>query len=324
MKKFRIFALALILSAFLVSLGAASWAQTYPTKPIRVIVPFSAGGSNDLIGRTLIKPLSKELKGSMVVENIPGGTTKMGVMEVLKAEPDGHTLLFASHGALMGYFYSGTYDFKVWEKLTLIAQSGEMPYGCFEVLATSPFKTWHDLAKFAKENPGKLTCGGPGAGGVMGMVAIEVAKAAGIDVKYVPFAGAGPSGTALLGGHVDYRVCLPPEAIPNVRAGKTRVLGLSYGKRIPELPDTPTFKELGLFEEIPTLSYDFWGPPNLPARIVDLLTKAIEKAVKDPEYLQYCQRIAYQPVFKNAQQLKEDIKFFEEKVGPKLAALYKK
>jgi len=304
-----------------IHLGAA---QNFPTKPIRVIVPFSAGGSNDLIGRTLIKPLAKELKGSLVVENIPGGTTKLGVLEVMKAEPDGHTLLFASHGALMGYFYSGTYDFKAYEKLVIIGQSGEMPYGCFEVLASSPFKTWQELAQYAKANPGKLTCGGPGAGGVMGMVAIEVAKAAAIDVKYVPFAGAGPSGTALLGGHVDYRVCLPPEAIPNVRAGKTRVLGLSFGKRLPELPDVPTFKELGLFEEIPTLSYDFWGPPNLPPNIVNILSKAIEKAVKDPEYLQYCQRIAYQPIFKDASQLKEDIKFFEEKVGPRLAALYKK
>ncbi len=324
MKARRLFWMSLVGILWVWACSPEAFAQNYPTKPIRVIVPFSAGGSNDLIGRTLIKPLAKELKGSIVVENIPGGTTKMGVLEVMKADPDGHTLLFASHGALMGYFFSGTYDFKVWEKLIIIGQSGEMPYGCFEVLASSPFKTWQDLAKYAKENPGKLTCGGPGAGGVMGMVAIEVAKAAKIDVKYVPFAGAGPSGTALLGGHVDYRVCLPPEAIPNVRAGKTRVLGLSFGKRLPELPDVPTFKELGLFEEIPTLSYDFWGPPNLPSHIVDILSKAIEKAVKDPEYLQYCQRIAYQPIFKDAKQLKEDIRFFEEKVGPKLAALYKK
>lgn len=324
MKIFRSLGVLFFLTAFLLVWGGHAFAQAYPTKPIRVIVPFSAGGSNDLIGRTLLKPLSKELKASMVVENIPGGTTKLGVLEVTKAEPDGHTLLFASHGALMGYFYSGTYDYKAYEKLVIIAQSGEMPYGCFETLASSPFKTWGDLVKYAKENPGKLTCGGPGAGGVMGMVAIEGAKAAGIDVKYVPFAGAGPSGTALLGGHVDYRVCLPPEAIPNFKAGKTRVLALAYGNRIPELPDTPIFKELGLQEETPPLSYDFWGPPGLSPKIVAIVSQAVKKAMKDPEYLQYCQRIAYQPVFKDAKQLKEDIKFFEEKVGPKLAALYKK
>ena len=316
--------LVLLSLVFLLGFMGTGVAQNFPTKPIRVIVPFAAGGSNDLIGRTLAKPLGKELKGTMVVENIPAGTTKLATLEVMKAEPDGHTLLFASHGALMGYFYSGTYDFRVWEKLTIIAQSGDMPYGFFEVRIDSPFKTWADLVSFAKKNPGKLTCGGPGAGGVMNLNVIEAAKAAGIEVKYVPFAGAGPSGIALLGGHVDFRVCLPPEAYLNIKAGKTRGLAVSYGKRLPEMPDVPTFKELGLMEVIPPLSYDYWGPPNLPPNLVDQISKAVEKAVKDPEYLDFCKRIVYQSVFKDAQQVKEDIKFFEEKVGPKLKAAFPK
>jgi tripartite-type tricarboxylate transporter receptor subunit TctC len=314
----------LVIGIFFLGLPLDGFAQNYPTRPIRVIVPFSAGGSNDLIARTLQKPLGRELKGTIVVENIPAGTTKLGTLEVMKAEPDGHTLLFASHGALMGYFYSGTYDFRVWEKLTIIAQSGDMPYGFFEVRIDSPFKTWADLVSFAKKNPGKLTCGGPGAGGVMNLNVIEAAKAAGIEVKYVPFAGAGPSGIALLGGHVDFRVCLPPEGYLNVKAGKTRGLAVSYGKRLPEMPDVPTFKELGLMEVIPPLSYDYWGPPNLPANLVTQISKAVEKAVKDPEYLEFCRRIVYQPVFKDAAALKEDIKFFEEKVGPKLEAAFPK
>jgi tripartite-type tricarboxylate transporter receptor subunit TctC len=323
MKKGRIFWVFFII-IFALGLPFYGFAQTYPAKPIRVIVPFSAGGSNDLIARALQKPLGKELKGTIVVENIPAGTTKLGTLEVMKAEPDGHTLLFASHGALMGYFYSGTYDFRVWEKLVIIAQSGDMPYGFFEVRADSPFKTWGELVSFAKKNPGKLTCGGPGAGGVMNLNVIEAAKAAGIEVKYVPFAGGGPSGTALLGGHVDFRVCLPPEAYPNVKAGKTRGLAISYGQRLPEMPEVPTFKELGLMEVIPPLSYDYWGPPNLPAALVTQISRAVEKAVKDPDYLEFCKRIVYQPVFKDAAMLKEDIKYFEEKVGPKLEAAFPK
>ncbi len=316
--------LGLFSFVFLLAYAGDGLAQSFPTKPIRVIVPFSAGGSNDIICRALQKPLGKELKGTIVVENIPAGTTKLATLEVMKSEPDGHTLLFASHGALMGYFYSGTYDFKVWEKLTIIGQSGEMPYGFLEVLADSPFKTWADLVQYAKKNPGKLTCGGPGAGGVMNLIALETAKSAGIEIKYVPFAGAGPSGIALLGGHVDYRVCLICDTLPNIKAGKTRGLGISYGQRLPETPNVPTFKELGIMEEIPTLSYDFWGPPQLPQSIGNIIGKAVERAVKDPDYLQFCQRIAYQPVFKNPQELKEDMKWFEEKVGPKLAAFYKK
>ncbi len=315
--------LFLVTYLFLAGYAHDGFAQNYPTKPIRVIVPFAAGGSNDIIGRSLQRPLGKELKETVVIENISAGSTKLASLEVMKAEPDGHTLLFASHGALMGYFYSGTYDFKVWEKLTIIAQTGETPYGFLEVRSDSPFKTWADLVGFAKKNPGKLTCGGPAAGGLMNLIVIETAKAAGIDVKYVPFAGAGPSGTALLGGHVDYRVCLPPEAYPNIKAGKTRGLAISYGKRLPEMPDVPTFKELG-FVVIPPLSFDFWGPPNLPESLVNQISKAVEKAVKDPGYLDFCRRILYQPVFKDAQTLKEDIKLFEENVGAILVATFPK
>lgn len=309
---------------FLLADSSGGFSQTYPTKPIRMIVPFAAGGSNDLIARALQKPLARELQGTVVVENIPAGTTKMATLELMKSDPDGHTLMLASHGALIGYFFSGTYDYRVWEKMTLIGQSGEQPYGFLEVRADSPYYPWAELVKYAKKNPGKLICGGPGAGGMMNLIAIETARAAGIEIKYVPFAGAGPSGTALLGGHVDYRVCLVAEAVTNIRAGKTKGLGLSYDRRLPELPEVPTFKELGIGEVNPTLSYDLWGPPNLPAHIANILATALEKAVKDSGYVEFCQRIAYQPIFKDAPTLKADIKQFEEKIGPKLAAFYKK
>ena len=115
MKEKKILA-ALLSWAFLFACSHDGFSQNYPTKPIRVIVPFAAGGSNDLICRALQKPLGRELKTTIIVENIAAGTTKVAVMEVMKSEPDGYTLLFAGHGPLMGYFYSGTYDFRVWEK----------------------------------------------------------------------------------------------------------------------------------------------------------------------------------------------------------------
>jgi tripartite-type tricarboxylate transporter receptor subunit TctC len=313
----------------LIFLGAGSidgFAQAYPTKPIRIIVPFAAGGSNDLVGRALAKAMSKDLKVNIVVENITTGNTKLGTLEVVKSDPDGYNLLFAGHKALMGYYYSGTYETKVWEQMSLMGQSGEQPYGFLETRVESPFKNWGDLANFAKQNPGKLTCGGPGAGGLMNLIAQETARAAGIDIRYVPFAGAGPSGTAVLGGHVDYRVCLVAEALPNIRAGKTRGLAISYPNRIAELPEVPTFKELGIaFVDFPlTLSYDLWGPLKLPQSIQDTLAKALQKAIQDPDYVQFCKRISYFPVYKDSKALQADIKLFDEKVGTKLAAFYKK
>ncbi len=250
---------------FFLTTSAAGWAQKYPTKAIRMIVPFAAGGSADLVGRALSRPLSKELRVNVYVENMPTGSTKLGTLEVIKAQPDGYTLLFAAHKALMGYYYSGTHNSKVWEEMVVMGQSGEQPYGFFEARVDAPFKNWGELVKYAKQNPGKLTCGGPGAGGMMNLIVAETAKAAGIEVRYVPFTGAGPSGTALLGGHVDYRVCSASEALPNIRAGKTRGLAISDPKRIPELPDVPSFDELGIASgarpNYPTASRIFWPNP---------------------------------------------------------------
>ena len=323
MKGIRFYSLFFV-AVFLGGLPLDGFAQTYPTKAIKVVVPFAAGGSNDLVARALQKPLGKELKQTIVVENIPAGTTKVGTLEVIKSEPNGYTLLCVGHSPLMGYYYSGTYDFKVWKKLTVIGQSGEMPYSCVETRVESPFKTWAELVQHAKKNPSKMTVGGPGAGGLQNLVAIETAKAAGIEVRYVPFAGGGPSGTAVLGGHVDYRICPPSEAITNVRAGKTRILGVAYAKRLPELPEVPTFKELGLPGEVPTLAFDYWGPPDLPQNIVDTFARALEKALQDPEYRQFCERIIYYPIFKDGPALRQEMKWFEENLGSKLAAFFKK
>ena len=300
--------------SFLFFCVPGAFGQNYPVKPVKLIVPFAAGGANDLVGRALQKSLGKELKGTIVVENIPGANTKLGTLELLRSEPDGYTLMLAGHAALMGYYYSGTYDSKVWEKMTIIGQSGEVPAGLVEVKADSPFLSWAQLVNYAKKNPGKLSCGGPGAGGLMNLIVQETAKAAGIEVKYVPFAGAGPSGTALLGGHVDYRICVVTEAISNIRAGKTKGLALSYHKRLPELPDVPTFKELGLMDISYLLTFDLLGPTRMPANLVSILAGALEKAVKDPDYIQFCQRIAYQPIFKDTRGVKEDMKLFEEQI----------
>lgn len=323
MKTNEIF-LVLLIGIILFGFTHNGFAQTYPAKPVRVVVPNTAGGSNDLLMRVLQKPLEKELGGKIVVENIPGGNYKIGTLEVMNAAPDGYTLLFAGHAPMIAYFYGGTYDFRVWEKLTIIAQTGETPLGLFEVRNDSPFKTWSDLVTYAKKNPGKLTCGGAGARGQLELIVIEAAKAAGIQVKYVPFAGSGPSGIALLGGHVDFHASTAADALPRIRAGQTRGLAMPSFKRLPELPDIPTFKEVNLPLILPPYGYSFWGPLNLPQPIVNQVSKAVERAIKDKENIDFGSRILYQAIFKDAQTLKEEIKNFDETVGPKFAATFPK
>ena len=309
--------------------GAILWgyahaclAQGYPSKPIRVIVPFAAAGANDLSARAIQRPLGKVLGGTVVVENLAGASTKIAVNDLMKAAPDGHTLMLAGHVALMGYYYSGIYDAKIWDQLTILGQTGRMPWGMLEARADAPFKNWAELVAYAKKNPGKLSVGGPAPGGMMNLIVIETARSAGIDVTYVPFAGGGPSGTALLGGHVEYRVAQPSEVFPNLRAGKTRGLAVAFPNRVPEMPDVPTFGELGIMYDIPVFGFDFWGPPNMPPELARRISTAIEQAIKDPEFVEASKRLAYQPVFTGPEGLRESMRNFERNIGPKLAAAF--
>ena len=181
--------------------GGAS-AQQFPSKPIKLIVPFAAGGANDLNGRSLQIPLGKALGGNVIVENMPGASTQIAVDALLKAPADGYTLLLAGHGALMSYYYSGIFDNKFWENMVILGQTGRMPWVAIEAKADAPYSNWAELVAYAKKNPGKLSAGGPAPGGMMNLTVLETAKNSGIDVTYVPFKGGGPSGAALLGGHI--------------------------------------------------------------------------------------------------------------------------
>ncbi len=313
---------ALVAGGVLSGVAHACVAQNYPSKPIRIIVPFAAAGANDLSARAIQRPLGKVLGGTVVVENLPGASTKIAVNDLMKATPDGYTLMLAGHVALMGYYYSGTYDSKIWDQLTILGQTGQMPWGMLEARADAPFKNWAELVSYAKKNPGKLSVGGPAPGGMMNLIAIETAKSAGIDVTYVPFAGGGPSGTALLGGHIEYRVAQPSEVFPNLRAGKTRGLAVAFPHRVPDMPDVPTFRELGIMYDIPVFGFDFWGPPNMPPALAKRLSSAIEQAVKDPDFVEASKRLAYLPVFTGPEALKESMQNFEKNIGPKLVAAF--
>ncbi len=303
------------------SLGLAA---DYPDRPIRVIVPYAAGGGNDVLARAFQVPFEGTLGAKVVVENIPAGTTKMGTLEVLKAKPDGYTIVIMSDPGWVAYYYSGTYDEKVWDRLTPVANLTSEPYGFVEVRAESPFKTWADLVKAAKEKPGQLTCGGPGAGGMMELIMNTITQSAGIQTRYVPFAGAGPSRVALLGGHTDFRVCQPTEAITMIRAGKTRGLAVSTDKRMGDLPDVPTFKELKIGPTI-TLTRSIWGPPKLPQKIVNTLTQAVEKATKDPKFIKTIQEdLLYTVEYRPPKKLYDALVNFDKDWGEQLKASYKK
>lgn len=307
----------------LFSWGTIGMAADFPQKPIRMIIPWSAGGGNDVLCRAFQPAFEKVLGQRMLIDNIPAGTTKMGTMELLKSKPDGYTLIFSTTEAWMAYYYSKTFDFKAWEQMVPIGNVTTEPYGFVETRIESPLKTWADLVKAAKENPGKLSCGGPGAGGMMELIMNDITKAAGIKTRYVPFAGAGPSKIALLGGHIDFRVCQPTEAITMIQAGKSRGLAVSTDKRMESIPDVPTFKELGIGGTI-NLTRSIWGPPKLSSDLVNTLTKMIEKATKDPEFVKVAQdQLLYTVDYRLPEKMRSELLNFDKDFGPKLAEMYK-
>ena len=319
---FKTLTRAVALSLTVIAAGAAH-AQSFSDRPIRMIVPFAPGGANDLIARALQKPLGEALGGTVVVQNMPGGSTKIAINELSRSAPDGHTLMLAGHAALLGYYYTGgIFDNMFWKELTILGQTGQMPYGMLETRVDSPFKTWKDVVEFGKKNPGKLSVGGPALGGMMNLIAVETARAAGIDVTYIPYRGGGPSGMAMLAGEVSYRVAQPPEVYPNVSAGKTRALAVASSIRVPEMPDVPTVKELGMDVDIPIFGFDVWGPGQMPPAIANKITEAIRVAIRDPGFGAVAKRLLYQPAFAGPQELQDRIKRFEQTTGPKMEAAF--
>jgi tripartite-type tricarboxylate transporter receptor subunit TctC len=309
---------------FLFAWWSIGMAADYPQRPIRLIIPWSTGGASDVLARAFQPAFEKELGQKLLIENIPGGSTKVGTMELIKAKPDGYTLLF-SNECWIGRYYLNVYDTKVWEQMVPISSIVSEPLAIVEVKSDSPYKTMDDLLKAAKANPGKLSCGNPGVGSPIDLMFNGITQKAGVKVQYVPFAGGGKSKLALLGGHIDFRIGQLAETIDVIRAGKVRPLAVSSSQRLKIIPDVPTLKELGLlsgdlYEQI----RGFWGPAKLPASLVNTLAPLIEKATKDPAFIRLAEQFTYTVDYRSPERVKEYMANYEKEFGPRLAELNKK
>lgn len=314
----------LTISFLFVVWACAAFAENFPARPIRYIIPFDAGGTNDVLIRSLQKSFEKELGNKIVIENIPGGSTKVGTLTLMNAKPDGYTIMSLADNSWVTLYYGGIYDIKVWEKLTPIGTMASEPFSLMEVRVESPYKTWGDVVKAAKETPGKLTCGGPGGGGVTEIFFNEICKASGIEIKYVPFVGAGAARTALLGGHIDLRACQPGEAIVMIRAGKTKGLALLTDKRLEQLPDVPTFKELGIGVPVIALQRSVWAPPKVSKGNVSIISKALERAMRDPDFINIVEsQLILKANYKDPEATQKTIVNFDKEFGPKFASARK-
>ena len=257
-------------------------AQSYPERPIRLVIPFAAGGPNDLLGRPLAEKMSEALGQPLVIENRGGAAGSLGTAFVAKSAPDGYTLLMTT-GSFTGNVaisanpsYNPVADFA---PITLLAQS----YGI--VLMTRPdfpAKTLTEFVVLAKKNPGKYSYGHAGIGNVTYVAAELFSKLAGIELLKIPYRGTASFAPDIMSGHVNVGFMSTLLALPNMQGGQLRALGISGAQRAPSMPDVPTFQELGFKEMDVTGYFGLWFPAATPRERVALVHREAVKALKTP------------------------------------------
>jgi tripartite-type tricarboxylate transporter receptor subunit TctC len=276
--------LASLGAAFLIAslyAGPAS-AQAWPAKPVRIVVPFAAGGTSDNLGRIVAQKLSETLKQPFVVENRAGASGSIGSEMVAKAAADGYTLVVsgvASHvvvTALSKIPYDPVKDF------THIALFGGPP-SVFAVHPSVPARDLKEFVALAKASPGKYAYGSPGNGSHGHLVGEVFKKLAGIDMTHIPYKGGGPAVGDLIAGHVPAISTTLSSAATQIRAGKARGLALSSAARLPEHPDIPSFREMGYPELVATIWFGLSGPAGMPQDIVLRVNVEVRRILQLPD-----------------------------------------
>ena len=270
----------------LLAAPAAVYAQErFPSRPINLVVPFPPGGVADQTGRPVAAAMEKILKQPVVVANKQGAGGAVGMSAVANAKPDGYTLLMALSSISIipeaDKLFDRTPAYSM-DQLTPIALITADPT-ILVVRADSPWKSVKEFVEDAKKRPGEISFSSSGIYGTLHMATEMFSHAAGIKLKHVPFNGAGPALTAILGGHVDILASGPGVVLPQIKAGKLRPLAGWGAKRVAALPDVPTFKELGYDIEF-YIWAGMFAPAGTPAPALKTLREAVGLAVRDPEF----------------------------------------
>ncbi len=285
-------------------------AAEYPQKPVQILVGFTAGGSADLSARALAEAAKPFFPKTFAVVNRPGGGSVLATSELIKAAPDGYTLGLLDISALsVSPHLRSDLPYKPGVEDVRPIISCTIGHLAFAGKADAPWKTMNELIEYAKANPGKIRVGHAGLGSTSHLHLMSL-KVAGVPLTDVPFQGAAPSITALLGGHIEGVVMSVTPFLPHVRAGKLRYLGYFGDERdstVPELKDVPTLKELGYNVITEGTPYFIAAPKGTPQRILDTLHDTFVKAEKSDFYRKFCLENMFIIELKGAAELKKDI-----------------
>jgi len=303
MKKWAWFVLPLLFVFCALVLVSPVQAQSYPSHPIEMTIPFSPGDTVDLAGRAIANEMSEILKTQVIVVNKPGGGGTIAAGSVVSGRKDGYSILFA----VSGIYYAHAIDpasvpYNPLNDLDPLCSAVSVPM-MLPVMADSPWKTFGDLMTYMKQNPGKIRASSTGVGSV-GFFNFEVIRTeTGNNINMIPFKGASPALTALLGGHVETSALTLGLIAPHVKAGKLRILLTS--QKVSEFPDVPTLKELGYKRDTMSIRFAFYLPTGAPESVKKSLVPAIEKAVKNPEVGSAIRKIGALPDFIPGEEFKK-------------------
>ncbi len=274
----------LVLAAMFGTSSAAFTQSTanYPDKTIKIIVPYAPGAFNDAMARIFARKLQASMGQPVVVENKPGGGTVIGTDAAAKSAPDGYTLVVNGFPLTVNQFLLAKLPYDTKKDLTPVILGGESP-NVLLVREDSPFKTLQEFVAYAKANPGKLNYAASGAGTSQALSMEYLKSIAGIYVTQINYKGSAPMVTDLLGGQVDVMFDNFPNAMPHVKAGKMRALGITSAKRVASAPNIPTIAEQGYPGFDVSVWYGIFAPANVPAPILQKLNSELNKALKSDD-----------------------------------------
>jgi len=276
----------------------------YPDHPIKLIVPFAAGGPTDIVGRIMAHGMEKELGQSIIVENKPGGGSNIGTELVVRAKPDGYTLLLGSIANATNMSIYNNLNYDTAKDLVAITQFMTSP----SVLVVNPSLPIHNLTElvaYARANPGKLSFASSGAGGSPHLAGEMLKLRMNIDLLHVPYKGASPALNDVLGGNVSMGFMTAAGALPSIEGGKLRAIAVAGLQRLPQLPDVPTMAEAGA----PDFEVSSWNglfaPTGTPPEVLKKLAETAQKVINQPEVQKQFESMASQGVGGTPEQFKQ-------------------
>jgi tripartite-type tricarboxylate transporter receptor subunit TctC len=285
--------------------GPAQAQQNYPTKPIRLIVPFAAGGGTDITARMLAQKLTESFKQTVIVDNRPGGGGTIGIESAVRAQPDGYTMILLT----TGYTTNAALNKLAYDPVNDIAPIGMVGETGFVVTIhpSLPTKSVKELIAYDKVSPGKINYGSAGAGGITHIATELLNYMAGTKITHIPYKGAGPALNDLLGGQIQLLLVGMPPVMPHVRSNRLRAIAITSAKRSSTAPDIPT-----VGETVPGYEAVLWfavlGPKALPKNIVTRWNKEIDRIVQLPEMKERMASDGTEPIGGSPEHFREVIK----------------